>query len=175
MSFVNWSPFFSYSFTRSLVEALLKKDSVLTYIALSTVVLLINALTEIYAASAPLWHRLSCVEVAERSNSTLHLFDNLSHSSLTKSFPHIHPAPENPCWDNIRCRCWFYMHTVPTVAHQEYFSLHSLPYPWHVSFCHLHFADGSCCCPVHHSKKPVLRGTVSIPALNGQFSETNII
>lgn len=63
MSFVNWSLSFSYSTARSLVEALLKKDSVLTYIALSTVLLLINALTAIYAAAALLRHRHGCVEV----------------------------------------------------------------------------------------------------------------
>lgn len=134
MSFVNWSLSFSYSITRSLLEALLKKDSVLTYIALSTVLLLINALTAIYAATALLRHGHGCVEVAERGNSTSRLFVNLSRSSLTKGFPSFHPASEIPCSDSMRCRCWFYVYAVPTGTYQERFS----PlYPWLVSSCHL--------------------------------------
>lgn len=129
MSFVNWSLSFSYSFASSLVEVLLKKASVLTYIALSTVLLLINALTAIYAATALLRHRHVCVEVTERSNSTLHLFANPSCSSLSKSFPLFHPASEIPCLDNIRCTCWFYMYTVPKVTYHGHFSPHSLPNP----------------------------------------------
>lgn len=138
MSFVNWSLFFSYSSASSLVEALLKKDSVLTYTALSTVVLLINVRAVIYAATALLRHRHRCVEVAERSNSTLHLFANHSPTSLNKSFSPFQIASEIPCSDNIMCRCWFYMYTVPTGTYKERFSPRTLPYPC----CHLHPSDG---------------------------------
>lgn len=148
MSFVNWSLSFSYSFARSLIEALLKKDSVLTYIALSTVLLLIKALiSDICCYSnircySTAQHRHGCVEVAKCSHSTLHLFANLSCSSLTKSFPAFHPASEIPCSNNIKCMCWFYVYAVTTVTYQEHFSPHSFPYPWLVSYCHLHPSSG---------------------------------
>lgn len=118
---------FFYSFTRSLVETLLKKDSVLTYIALSTVLWLIDALT---VATALLWHRHSCVEVAEWSNSTLHLFANLPYSSLPFSL-----SLRNALLKRCRCPCWVYMYTVPTGTYQEHFSSCSLPYPWLVFYC----------------------------------------
>lgn len=139
MSFVNWSLLFSHSFSRSLVEALLQKASVLTCVALSTVLLLINARAAIDAAAAlQLRHRHGCGELAECSNSTLQLFPNLSHSSLTKGLPCSHPVSEIPCSGNRRCKCWFYIHSVPPVASQELFSPRSLPHPWLVSHCHLH-------------------------------------
>lgn len=92
MSFVNWSLSFSQSFTGSLVEALLKTASVLTYSALSTVVLLIKARTVIDAAAALLWRRHSGVEVAEGSNPTLNSFARLSRPLLLLIQPQQTPA-----------------------------------------------------------------------------------
>lgn len=123
MSFVNWSLLFSHSFSGSLAEALLKKGSVLTCVALSTVLLLIKARATIHAA-ALLRHRHGWGSLLSAPTPLGTYFLNFHAFPSLKAFLVLIQSQKSPCSDNRRCRCWVYI----SQEHPKSFSL-LIPFP----------------------------------------------